>query len=63
MIGIMVSGQNGAMFFCFTNGVMVNQYFCTYGEMVKSLWCNGEMVKLSNGESVFGDTFSSMVKW
>ena len=39
--------------FCFPNGVMVIKYFLTYDEMVKSLWCNGNMVKFSNGESIF----------
>ena len=51
-------------FFRFTNGVMVNQYFCAYGEMVKSLynvmviWQNCHMVN-----RCFGDTFPSMAKW
>ena len=34
----MVLGEMVQRFFCFPNGVMVNQYFCTYGEMTKSLY-------------------------
>ena len=46
----MVLWKSGAMIFFFPNGEMVNLKFCTYGEMVKSLY--GVMVIWSNGESI-----------
>ena len=50
--------------FCIPNCVIVNQYFCICGEMVKSLY--GVMVIWWNCPMLnwfFWDTFLSMVKW
>ena len=46
----MVSRWNGAMFFSFSK----------WWNGETSIWCNGDMVKLSNGESSFGETLPSM---